>query len=227
MKKITHSLLLITCTIAALIAVAGCSVGTDEQFNSSPESKKHEEAQILSVLEDMSNDENYAMWNITPEEGKLLYILTSTAKAKHVVEIGTSIGYSSIWFCLGLQATGGRLTTHEIDPYRISLARENFEKAGVSHLVTIVEGDAHKAVTRLKEPIDILYIDADKAGYIDYLTKLLPLVRPGGLILAHNTTDQASQMQDYLKAITNNPELETIFLYKQPSGMSVTLKKHR
>jgi predicted O-methyltransferase YrrM len=227
MKKITHSLLLITCTIAALIAVAGCSVGTDEQFNSSPESKKHEEAQILSVLEDMSNDENYAMWNIIPEEGKLLYILTSTAKAKHVVEIGTSIGYSSIWFCLGLQAAGGRLTTHEIDPYRISLARENFEKAGVSHLVTIVEGDAHKAVTRLKEPIDILYIDADKTGYIDYLTKLLPLVRPGGLILAHNTTDQASQMQDYLKAITNNPELETIFLYKQPSGMSVTLKKHR
>ena len=175
----------------------------------------------------MSNDQNYAMWNITPEEGKLLYILTASSDAKNVVEIGTSIGYSTIWFCLALRTTGGKMTTHEIDPYRIDIASKNFERAGVNHLITIVEGDAHKTVTRLKEPIDILYIDADKAGYFDYFTKLLPLVRPGGLILAHNTTDKASEMQDYLKAITNNPELETIFLYKQPSGLSVTLKKRR
>jgi len=107
------------------------------------------------------------------------------------------------------------------------VARENFKKAGISHLITIVAGDAHKTITRLKEPIDILYIDANKTGYFDYFTKLLPLVRPSGLILAHNTTDQASEMQDYLKAVTNNPELETIFLHKQPSGLSVTLKKCR
>ncbi len=119
------------------------------------------------------------------------------------------------------------MTTHEIDPYRISLARENFKNAGVSHLITIVEGDAHKTVTRLKEPIDILFIDADKAGYFDYLNKLLPLVRPGGLILAHNTVDLASEMQDYIKAITTNPTLETLFLYKDTGGMSVTLKKRR
>ncbi len=105
------------------------------------------------------------------------------------------------------------------------MARENFKRAGVSHLVTIVAGDAHKTVTELSEPIDILFIDADKAGYFDYLNKLLTLVRPGGLILAHNTTDLASEMQDYLKAVTTNPALETIFLYKDAGGISVTLKK--
>jgi hypothetical protein len=52
-------------------------------------------------------------------------------------------------------------------------------------------------------------------------------VRPGGLILAHNTTDRASEMQDYLKAVTTNPALETIFLHKNPHGLGVTLKKHR
>ena len=200
-------LLFITFMIVALLVVAAKWAGANNTIKNRSVSNIKAEEKILNVLEDMSNDENWAMWNITPEEGKLLYILTSTTNAKHVVEIGTSIGYSSIWFCLGLQATGGGITTHEIDPYRISQARENFEKAGVNHLVTIVEGDAHKTIIRLKEPIDILYIDADKSGYIDYLTKLLPLVRPGGLILAHNTTDQATQMQDFLTAISKNSEL--------------------
>jgi caffeoyl-CoA O-methyltransferase len=227
MRTNKQCLLLITCATAALIAIAGCCAGADKPVKNSSESNTNAEAKILSVLEDMSNDKNYAIWNITPDEGKLLYILTATADAKHVVEIGTSIGYSTIWFCLALCTTSGKMTTHEIDPYRISLASENFKKAGVSHLITIVEGDAHKTITRLKEPIDILYIDADKAGYLDYFTKLLPLVRPGGLILAHNTTDMASEMQDYLKAVTDNPDLETIFLHKKPSGLGVTLKKRR
>jgi len=220
-------ILVVACAAAALILAAMSWAVADKPAKNSSADNINEEAKILSVLEDMSKNRNYAMWNITKEEGRLLWVLTAAADAKHVVEIGTSIGYTTIWFCLALRATGGKLTTHEIDPYRISLARENFKNAGVSHLVTIVEGDAHKTVARLKEPIDILFIDADKAGYFDYLNKLLPLVRPGGLILAHNTVDLASEMQDYIKAITTNPTLETIFLHKDTGGISVTLKKRR
>ena len=219
--------LLMTICAAALIAIAVGCAGSDKSIKKSSAPNINAEARILSVLEDMSKNRKYAMWNITQAEGRLLRILTAAAGAKHVVEIGTSNGYSTIWFCLALRTTGGKITTYEIDPYSIETADKNFKRAGISHLVTIVEGDAHKTVARLTEPIDILYIDADKAGYFDYFTKLLPLVRPGGLILAHNTTDLASEMQDYLKAVTNNPELETIFLLKQPSGLSVTLKKRR
>ncbi len=220
-------LLVAACTAAALIVAAVSLADADKSAKDSSSTNVKAEARILSVLEDMSNDRRYAMWNITQEEGRLLWVLTAAADAKHVVEIGTSNGCSALWFCLALRTTGGKLTTHEIDPYRISMARKHFKNAGVSHLVTIVEGDAHKTVTRLKEPIDVLFIDADKAGYFDYLKKLLPLVRPGGLILAHNTTDLASEMQDYLKAVTNNPDLETIFLHKDAGGISVTLKKRR
>ncbi len=227
MKTNKKYLLVTACVLAALIMAAVSLAGADKVSGPNSADNINEEAKILNVLADMSNDKNYAMWNITPEEGRLLRILTEATGAKHVVEIGTSIGYTAIWFCLALRTTGGKMTTHEIDPYRISLARENFKNAGVSHLITIVEGDAHKTVTRLKEPIDILFIDADKAGYFDYLNKLLPLVRPGGLILAHNTVDLASEMQDYIKAITTNPTLETLFLYKDTGGMSVTLKKRR
>ena len=132
------------------------------------------------------------MANVPAEDGRLLRVLTEAIGAKNVVEIGTSNGFSALWFCLGLQATGGKLVTHEIDPYVASLARVNFKKAGVDHMVTIVLGDAHKEVTKLKDPIDLLFIDADKPGYADYLDKLLPLVRPGGLIVAPRRSSRAS-----------------------------------
>jgi predicted O-methyltransferase YrrM len=137
-----------------------------------------------------------------------------------VVEIGTSTGISGLWFCMALEKTGGRLTTFEYDSGRAATARAHFEKAGVARLVTIVEGDAHQTITRLKEPFDMLFIDADKEGYVDYLNRLLPLVRPGGLILAHNI----DMVPDYERQVTSNPALETQF-FREGGGMSITLKK--
>ncbi len=197
--------------------------GTDTSaFETSPLPKTDAEKKILGVLEDMLRNQRRGMMNVPPEDGRLLRLLTEAAGAKHVVEIGTSNGYSGIWFCLALRTTGGKLTTYEIDARRAALARENFKRAGVAEIVTLVEGDAHETVTKLKEPIDVLFLDADKEGYIDYLNKLLPLVRPGGLVLAHNTR---MGMRDYIEAITTNPDLETIFLHMQGAGVGVTLKK--
>lgn len=184
-----------------------------------------QEKKILTVLEDLHENQRRGMMNVPPSDGRLLRVLTQSVGARHVVEIGTSNGYSGIWFCLGLRATGGKLTTYEIDAGRANLARENFKRAGVTDLVTLVEGDAHEEVTKLRGAIDILFLDADKQGYIDYLDKLRPLMRNGGLILAHNTTDQGRWMQDYLKAVTTDPDLETIFLHERDRGIGVTLVK--
>lgn len=190
-----------------------------------PVAKTDAEKKILGVLQDMYEKQRRGMQNVSPADGRLLRVLTESVGAKHVVEVGTSNGYSAIWFCLALRSTGGKLTTHEIDARRAAMARENFKRAGVDKIVTIVMGDAHKEVTKLKGPIDVVFLDADKEGYIDYLKKLLPLVRPGGLILAHNTSGQAGSMKDYLKAITTNKDLETIFLHMHAQGVGVTLKK--
>lgn len=183
------------------------------------------EKKILAVLEDMNKNQRRGMMNVPPEDGQLLRMLTRTSRARRVVEIGTSSGYSGIWFALALKSTGGRLITHELDAGRAKLARQNFKRAGIDDLVTLVEGNAHETINKLEEPIDILFLDADKSGYMDYLEKLLPLVRPGGLILAHNTTNAGRDMEDYLKAITTNPDLETLFLHKQSRGIGLTLKK--
>ena len=201
----------------------------NRQRRSSPESqptvKDDIEGKMLNVLNDMNENQRRGMMNVPPDDGRVLRLLTESIGAKNVVEIGTCNGYSGIWFCLALRKTDGKLITHEINADRAQLARENFKRAGVDKFVTLVEGDAHEEVKKLKDPIDVLFLDADKEGYMDYLEKLLPLVRPGGLILAHNTTNAGPQMQDYINAVTTNSDLETIFLHEQGSGIGVTLKK--
>jgi len=125
---------------------------------------------------------------------------------------------------LALQKTGGRLTTYEISEKRAKIARENFRRAGVEDLVTLVLGDAHEEVPKLTETIDILFLDADKKGYIDYLNKLLPKVRPGGLVIAHNITTRMADPR-FVEAITSNPQLDSLLVRLQAGGISVSLKK--
>lgn len=186
-----------------------------------PVPKDAQEKKIMDVLEDMAENQ-MGMLNVPMDDGRLLRLLAETMGAKHVVEIGTSNGYSSLWIMLALRTTGGKLTTFEIDPEKVKLATSNFKKAGVDKLATIIEGDAHENVKKLKGSIDLLFIDADKEGYLDYLNTLLPLVRPGGLVVSHNI-NQMDQV--YIDAITKNPDLETLIQNAQHGGVGVTLKK--
>jgi caffeoyl-CoA O-methyltransferase len=184
-----------------------------------PVARNAAEKRLLSVLDEMQAT-GKTFLSVGAVEGRILRLLTEAADAKSVVEIGTSTGYSGLWFCIALQSTGGRLTTFEIDRERAELARGQFRKAGVEQLVTVVEGDAHQKITRLAGPIDVVFIDADKEGYVDYLNKLLPLVRPGGLILTHNVDDAP----EYVKAVSENAALETLY-YSDGERLGISLKK--
>ncbi len=198
--------------------------GTSASLEHEPRAQDDAERTILEVLDDLDRNHRAGMLNVSVKDGRLLRVLTESIGAKHVVEIGTSNGYSGIWLCLALRNTGGRLTTYEIDAERAAAARTNFKRAGVEKLVTLIEGDAHEQVKKLTDPIDVLFLDADKPGYIDYLQKLLPLVRPGGLVVAHNMINPPPDPK-YIEAITTNPDLETVFLHKDAAGIGVTLKK--
>jgi predicted O-methyltransferase YrrM len=184
-----------------------------------PLANSEAERKIMDTLDGMVKARQTYL-NVPMLDGRALRLLAEAVGAKNIIEIGTSTGYSGLWFCLALQRTGGHLTTFEIDHQRAETARGHFKEAGVDKLVTIVEGDAHEQVAAAKGPADIAFIDADKEGYVDYLHKVLPMVRPGGLILAHNV-DMAP---DYVKAVTTNPDLETIF-YMEGNALGMTLKK--
>lgn len=189
-----------------------------------PKPRDDAEKRIIAVMDDMQDNQAHGMGNVLPEDGRLMRMLAESVGAKHVVELGTANGYSAMWFCLALRETGGRLTTHEIDPERIAIAKENFQRAGVEPLLTLVEGDAHETIKSLKGPIDVVLLDAEKEGFCDYLEKLLPLVRKGGLIIAHDSSGQAHMMDDYFKAITENPDLETVLVDASKWGVCITRK---
>jgi caffeoyl-CoA O-methyltransferase len=193
--------------------------GSPQSDQSPPQARSESEKRILATLDEaVRAGELYA--NVPVADGRMLRILAEAANAKSVVELGTSTGLSGMWFSMALEKTGGKLTTFELDPARAATALAHFKKAGVERLVTIVQGDAHENIKKLKDPIDVVFIDAEKEGYVAYLNQLLPLVRPGGLILAHNS----DMVPDYLRAVQSNPQLDTV-IYTAGGGLAVTVKK--
>jgi len=229
-KLLTTSAILVIFMAVPLICQAqrgggmGGGWGRSTSLQSPIVTKSDDEKKIVSVLNEMTSTQRVQGANVPMDDGRFLRILVETINAKNVVEIGTSNGYSALWMLLGLKSTGGKLTTFEIDASAVKLARQNFKSAGVDNIATVVEGDAHEKIKTLKEPIDLLFLDAEKDGYYDYLKQLLPLVRAGGLIVAHNM-DQGGT-QSYISAVTNQADLETLFINTGSGSVGVTLKKH-
>ena len=210
---------ILTATLACFgSAPRGESASGDTELEKAPLAVNEFEKNALAVLADIA--ENQRHLNVPQNDGRLLRIMAQAMNAKHVVELGTSTGYSGVWLGLALKNTGGKLTTYEIDKERAATARANFKRAGMADIITVVEGNAHEEIKKLDGTIDLIFLDADKTGYIDYLNKLLPHLRAGGLILAHNITPNMADPK-FMEAITTNPNLETVVR----SGMSISLKK--
>ena len=224
MKQILRTGILILAGGAAVLAAGMVGWNLHRIFGEEPSAtparaKSEAETRILATLEAIQKS-GQKFLGVPESDGRRLRLLAEAAGAKTVVEVGTSTGYSTLWLCLGVLPAGGQITTFEIDPGRARQARNHFHQAGVEGQVTVVVGDAHQNLARITGPVDLVFLDADKEGYIDYLNQLLPRVRPGGLILAHNV-DMAPE---YLQRVAANPDLDTVRL-TQGSGLSVTLKK--
>jgi caffeoyl-CoA O-methyltransferase len=167
---------------------------------------------------------NLKHYGVTRADGRLLEVMVRGVRAKTVVEVGTSTGYSALWLARGLLETGGKLVTYEINARRARQARALFKDAGLSNRITLVEGDAHRKLASFKGTIDVLFLDADKRGYIAYLQKMLPKVKKGGLIIAHNMNFPRPDPR-FVKAITESAQLNTVFLNMDGPGLSVSQKK--
>jgi predicted O-methyltransferase YrrM len=142
---------------------------------------------LLADIDARLKSHNIAI-HINPEEGKLLQLLIALRGIKTVVEIGTLAGYSAIWMARALPEDG-RLYAINRDPEHIEWAREFFERCEVGKRITQLEGDAHAILPTLtgKGPFDMVFIDADKESYNDYLDWAEQNIRRGGLIVADNT----------------------------------------
>jgi len=126
---------------------------------------------------------------VTPNLGKLLYLLAKIQGARKILEIGTLAGYSTIWLARALPP-GGRLITLEADPKHAEISRNNIAKAGLSQTVEVRLGDALEALPKLQAencgPFDLIFVDAEKRDNPDYFVWSLKLSRPGTILVFDN-----------------------------------------
>jgi predicted O-methyltransferase YrrM len=160
--------------------------------------------------------------DVSPLQGKLLFLIAQIQGARRILEIGTLGGYSTIWLGRAL-AEDGRLVTLELNPKHAAVARANISRAGLAEKAEVIVGPASESLGRLHEvgggPFDLIFIDADKSGYPGYLGWALKLCRPGTVIIGDNvvrrgevanagSTDEAVRgVQAFIDLVTREPRL--------------------
>ena len=172
-----------------------------------------------------------SMLAVTGDTGKFLSILVSAMKCNRILEIGTSVGYSTLWMALALvqnqellNSPNRSIITIENNSSKIKRAMKNFEEAGVKELIEIVEGNALNILTQLSTTnetetntgnnlFDFVFLDADKEGLVSYFDLALPLVRKGGVIVTDNILspeDYRSSMIDYVNHVRSKQDIQSV-----------------
>lgn len=176
--------------------------------------------------------------SIGPEEGRFLQVVAAAVGARRALEIGTLAGYSGVWIARAL-GPEGRLVTLEFDPHHAAVAAQNFERAGLADQVEIHIGAALDLLPALasEPPFDLVFIDADKESYPEYLDWALKLCRPGAAILAHNvylggsiaTADGSPRntaVRAFNQRLSDDPRLDAM-LVPLRDGMSLAVVRDR
>jgi caffeoyl-CoA O-methyltransferase len=147
-----------------------------------------------------------------PDAGRLLYVLALARGAKNIVEIGTSHGYSTLWLASAARVNGGVVVTCDANLERLAAARRNFAEAGLSDVIEILEGDARETLRDRGEPVDLLFIDAEKSYYESYLDVVYQRLVKGGIVLADNVISHRDELEDYILYVENHPNLESVMV---------------
>ncbi|GAA2794764.1 class I SAM-dependent methyltransferase [Kitasatospora paracochleata] len=193
-----------------------------------------------TVLRRSLLDDRMPTIQVDDNAGRVLQILTLLRRPRHVVEIGTLFGYSTIHLARGLPE-GGRITTLEIDPAAAEVARRNLEEAGVSDRVDLVVGDAADHLATLAPAsVGLVFIDGDKKSYPQYLKHCYPLLEPGGLLIADDAfahgdfspeqadgadpDREAHAIRTYARAVGRSPNLFSAFVGTE-HGLLVSVKE--
>jgi predicted O-methyltransferase YrrM len=184
-----------------------------------------EDSKVLSMLKMKDLSYEHGEMNVPCRDGRFLYDLIIRNGYTRGLEIGTFNGYSTLWFGLAFRKTGGQVITIEYDRVSGEEARKNFRKAGFEGVIDSRINDAFEEIPKIEGNFDFIFIDAWKPDYVKFLLLLKDRILPGGAIVAHNVTNHARDMQDFLDAIQNDPTLETTFHEISEEGFSVSIKR--
>ncbi len=149
--------------------------------------------------------------NITPDTGPFLALLLQATNARAILEIGTSTGYSTLWLADASEATGGHVTTLELNAERATIARANFVRA-----------DLHERITSVVAPVqdwladgsvgsfDFVFLDADRSQYVALWPRLLTMVKPGGLLVVDNALSHPEQLRSFTDLVHATPGVTSV-----------------
>jgi len=147
---------------------------------------------------------------VMPEVGRFLHTLVLATRPRSIVEVGTSGGYSTVWLATAARAVGAAVVTLEIDPVKVLRATASLREAGVDGVATIVEGDAFAYLRERREPVDFVFLDAEKEDYTAFLELIVPLLPAGGLLIADNLTSHADDLAEFRRRAESDPRLSAV-----------------
>jgi predicted O-methyltransferase YrrM len=185
---------------------------------------------LMREMEELAHGEDVPITD--PEVGRLLAVLARSLGARSILEIGTAIGYGTLWLARG--APEARVATIDLDPGQLARARTYLERGGVLDRVDLIEGAALDVLPRLPGPFDLVFVDAVKEEYRRYLDLTLPKLRVGGLLVFDNLlwaghvaeppVDEEDPRADALRAFNGylmmHPQLSSVLI---PLGDGVGL----
>ncbi|AJW71012.1 O-methyltransferase [Nitrosopumilus adriaticus] len=196
---------------------------------------------VLEKLEEQSSLEKSRKVNVLPEDrmlaitketGELLNMILRLKNAKNMLEIGMSVGYSTIWCAEAIKEHSGKIISIEHTPSKIKRAKENFLKAGIEDIIIIKEGEAMNILKEFSKKenyrnfFDFVLIDADKENIIEYFDTVLPMVSLQGVIITDNMLypeKYREDMKKYSNYLKTNPNIITI-TSEIGNGEEITIK---
>jgi predicted O-methyltransferase YrrM len=199
---------------------------------------RHEPHERLAVIDREGRAEGLPL--VYPDTGALLHTLALGCGATRILEIGTCIGYSTLWLATALPPQG-QLISMEYDAARAARAREHFAAAGFADRISVIVGDATRFLHKVSGPFDLIFQDSDKQLYEPMTDRLVELLRPGGLLVADNilwngevvpgyvaqkkySDEDTAAIVSFSKRVAGDPRLYTAFL-QVGDGVSVSVKR--
>jgi len=174
---------------------------------------------VLGDIERMSETQFLPI--VGPRKGKILAETVRRVRPKRVLEVGTLIGYSAILIGRELEADAC-LTSIEIHAHEAEVAEENIQKAGIRAEVDVIVGDALKIIPKLEGKFDLVFIDADKTEYLQYLKLVEPKLHKGSVLVADNAGIFADQMKDYLDYVRSSGKYTSKYIQVGEDGLEIS-----
>jgi predicted O-methyltransferase YrrM len=160
---------------------------------------------------------------VGPDTGRLINILVRSLKRPNVLELGTSYGYSGIWLAEAARATGGRVTTMELQDYKSNHARTMADKAGLADYIDFKVGDAVQMIGEMACSLDFVLVDLWKDLYVPCLEAFYPKLNPGAIVVADNMIFPASaEVRRYAEAVRARPGMSSVLL---PVGSGLEISR--